>query len=486
MILEKSTATLITFLLVDATDDETSETGKSPSVQLSKNGGAFAAATNSPSEIGLGWYKLALTTAETDTEGPLLVDVTAVGADVFRDRYFVFDFAKFKADTSALGTLANQTAIKAKTDLLPASPAAVGDAMTLTVAYDAAKNAASSSTALAIKASTDSIGDLPTAAEVADAVWDEALADHDDAGSAGKGLADAGAGLTAESIADAVWDEDITEHATEDSTGAALAGGVDPNAIADAVWDELIGDHVASGSFGEEVQAHTKSDEFPDETGLADLLADAVWNELLAGHVIGGSSGKALGDLADTDAAAIADAVWDEDLGSHTSGGTFGEKMNDLNPLTVVNQVKRSTGERQVAQVGATYRHTMPGLIIPASWTRMIFVIKKDLAAADESADLYVMVTNPAASEADGTVYVNGREADSEQRLLAALSVNQAGGSTGIYIDETLTALIGEMDARYALKVEWENDGESDETVLDNGVGDFIFEKHATRSPIIG
>lgn len=48
-------------------------------------------------------------------------------------------------------------AIQAKTDNLPASPAAVGSAMTLTAAYDAAKNAATQS----------SVDDLPTNAEMA-------------------------------------------------------------------------------------------------------------------------------------------------------------------------------------------------------------------------------------------------------------------------------------------------------------------------------
>lgn len=47
-------------------------------------------------------------------------------------------------------------AIKAKTDLIPAEPAAVGSAMTLTIAYDAAKTAASQA----------SVDDVPTLAEI--------------------------------------------------------------------------------------------------------------------------------------------------------------------------------------------------------------------------------------------------------------------------------------------------------------------------------
>jgi len=62
-------------------------------------------------------------------------------------------------------------AVKAKTDNLPASPAAVGSAMTLTVAYDAAKTALASTaytapdntSITAIKAKTDNLPASPAA-----------------------------------------------------------------------------------------------------------------------------------------------------------------------------------------------------------------------------------------------------------------------------------------------------------------------------------
>ncbi len=72
---------------------------------------------------------------------------------------------------TALGTaddavLAQVALVKAKTDLIPASPAAVGSAMTLTAAYDAAKTAATQT----------SVDDLPTNSELT-----AALAGADDA-----------------------------------------------------------------------------------------------------------------------------------------------------------------------------------------------------------------------------------------------------------------------------------------------------------------
>ena len=58
---------------------------------------------------------------------------------------------------------------------------------------------------------------------------------------------------TAAAIADAVWDELLAGHGTAGSAGLALfnsGAGSDPNAIASAVWDEAIVSHVVAGSFG--------------------------------------------------------------------------------------------------------------------------------------------------------------------------------------------------------------------------------------------
>lgn len=68
---------------------------------------------------------------------------------------------------------------------------------------------------------------LPTAAENADAVWEEAIADHDGtAGSTAEALSNAtsGGGASAADIADAVWDETLADHQGSGSTGEALNG----------------------------------------------------------------------------------------------------------------------------------------------------------------------------------------------------------------------------------------------------------------------
>lgn len=88
----------IAFVLVDATDDETSETGltvASITTEISKNGAAWAATTNDPVEIGgsgngRGFYYLDLTATETNTDGPLAFRAVLTGTtNEFRDVYYV-------------------------------------------------------------------------------------------------------------------------------------------------------------------------------------------------------------------------------------------------------------------------------------------------------------------------------------------------------------------------------------------------------------
>ncbi len=63
-------------------------------------------------------------------------------------------------------------------------------------------------------------------ADIADAVWDEALSGHTTAGTAGKQLQDIATGTppSAAAVADAVWDEAASGHLTSGTFGQAAAG----------------------------------------------------------------------------------------------------------------------------------------------------------------------------------------------------------------------------------------------------------------------
>ena len=198
-ILKQSTAATIKLgPFVDDTDGKTAETALTigqADIRLSKNGGDIAQSNNTAGATHdeLGYYDIPLDTTDTGTLGRLRVLVSKAGAlPVWQDFLIVtanvFDTfcsagslnvnavslstdaitaASVKADavtkiqnglatSAALDAVDNfidtevaailaavdteVAAIKAKTDNLPASPAAVGSAMTLTAAYDKAKD----------------------------------------------------------------------------------------------------------------------------------------------------------------------------------------------------------------------------------------------------------------------------------------------------------------------------------------------------------
>lgn len=67
--------------MVLASDSKTGATGKTLTIQLSKNGGAFAAIAPTVTELDHGWYSIALTSAMTDTVGDLLLNINAADCD---------------------------------------------------------------------------------------------------------------------------------------------------------------------------------------------------------------------------------------------------------------------------------------------------------------------------------------------------------------------------------------------------------------------
>ena len=79
--LKVSTTYTRLFKLVSSTDHITAKTGATATVNLSKAGAAFGAAAGAVTEVASGWYKVALTTADTGTLGDLAYYITASGAD---------------------------------------------------------------------------------------------------------------------------------------------------------------------------------------------------------------------------------------------------------------------------------------------------------------------------------------------------------------------------------------------------------------------
>ncbi len=120
--------------MADTADHLTGATGKTVTVQLSKNGGAFAAASGSITELTGGWYKLSGNSTDLNTEGALVIEASATGCDKWRDLAHVYTVqnvnikqvngsavsgvADFKADVSSLALQSTLTAVKTATDKL--------------------------------------------------------------------------------------------------------------------------------------------------------------------------------------------------------------------------------------------------------------------------------------------------------------------------------------------------------------------------------
>lgn len=64
-----------------ASDHVTPATGKTLTVTVSKNGGAFASGSSGVAELSAGWYSVALTATDTNTLGDLVVRCTAAACD---------------------------------------------------------------------------------------------------------------------------------------------------------------------------------------------------------------------------------------------------------------------------------------------------------------------------------------------------------------------------------------------------------------------
>lgn len=138
-------------------------TSTTPTVTVSKDGGAPASATNSPSHVGNGHWKISLTQTEMNAD-VVVVTATASGCvPAQREIYTEADYSSTRAgyldaavssrstyagaDTGGTTTLlarfttqrasnldyldVSVQSIKSKTDLLPANPAAVGSQMQL-------------------------------------------------------------------------------------------------------------------------------------------------------------------------------------------------------------------------------------------------------------------------------------------------------------------------------------------------------------------
>ena len=118
---QNATDKLIPFPIVLSSDHINGATGLTPSVEISKNGGAFAAPAGTVAEVGYGVYALTPDSADTDTLGPLSLHAGSAGADPYDKECVVVNFDPY--DPASLGLTNLDAAVTSRS--------APGDAMTL-------------------------------------------------------------------------------------------------------------------------------------------------------------------------------------------------------------------------------------------------------------------------------------------------------------------------------------------------------------------
>lgn len=105
----------IVFPMVDSTDGITGETGLTPVVTISKNGGAFGAAAGAVVEVGNGLYRLEGNATDRNTLGELAIHATGTGAKPFDAKLYIVTHNPFDIATGN-ATLTMQQTIDGKLD----------------------------------------------------------------------------------------------------------------------------------------------------------------------------------------------------------------------------------------------------------------------------------------------------------------------------------------------------------------------------------
>lgn len=107
---QNTTSYPMLFLMVLSSDHISPATGLTPTVTISKNGGAFGSPSGAISEIGSGWYSLAGNATDRNTIGDFIIHATGTGADPVDDRYLIVPYNPFDSVRLGLSALPNAAA----------------------------------------------------------------------------------------------------------------------------------------------------------------------------------------------------------------------------------------------------------------------------------------------------------------------------------------------------------------------------------------
>jgi hypothetical protein len=402
--LKQSTATDVELgPFVDSTDGVSPETALTISqvdCQLIKNGGAAAQKNDATSATHLagGHYKVPLNATDTGTLGRLRLYVNESGAvPVWRDFMVVpaniydslvggsdyidvslvqvsgsavstttaqigvnvvqisadstaadnaesfFDGTGYAGTNNTIPTVTNVTTVNGlAAGVITAAAVATGAIDADALAADAGTEIGTAVWATATRTLTSSLD--PTAASIADAVWDEARSGHVSAGTFGEGVvvnSIANGAVTAAAVATGAIDADAlaadagTEIGTAVWATAARTLTAATNITSTGAAVPITGGGLVSAdvtAISTDTAAADNAESFFDGTGYAGtgntIPAVTVVNGLASGSITAAAiaTGAIDADALAADAVAeIADGVWDEARSGHTTAGTFGQ-----------------------------------------------------------------------------------------------------------------------------------------------------------------
>lgn len=176
-----NTATTIYFPLITkgATDFVATSTIATGDCTISKDGGAFSNTNSNFAQVSGGVYSLALTATEMSAKQIVIKIIDQTTPKLWEDQCIVITTVGDSSSEIPYLADASVAAVKAKTDNLPAAPAATGDCLTAagvrtavglgSANLDTQLSGISSKTTN-IPASPAAVSDVPTAADVAAAV----------------------------------------------------------------------------------------------------------------------------------------------------------------------------------------------------------------------------------------------------------------------------------------------------------------------------
>jgi len=393
---KKNTAYYLCWPMVDSTTPASYKSGLTVTVAAYyKDGiGAWTAFTpvDTPAEIGTtGIYEMDLSASEMNHD-KVLLKFSASGA---ADTAFLFDLrTKLVDDLNDL----------AQSDILSDATPFAGANIDAAISSRSSHSAADVWT-VATRTLTASLD--PTAAEIADAVWDEARADHVATGTMGELVK-----WLAEMTEDDLGVRRYTANALEQ---APTGGGGDATLANQTIMKDWL-------------QAlMSKTYTLQNAVGTYDPATDS--NEAIRDNQAG------------ADVAAIADAVLDELLSEHTTSGSLGKTISDMADGSTTLSVSIANAATSIPSVldggtisvrkAATLTLSVTGLGSLASRSNIYFTGK--ISPAQPDADSLFQV-----SESGGLLVINGGTPDSSSNGSITVDDEAAG-------DITITIKASEM-----------------------------------------